>query len=175
MGNQSRDYQANSHFCFVCGLKNPAGLHVRFINDGYHQVRVETQICDLHQGYPGIAHGGILATILDEAMGRAGISGATDDRFFYTAKMEIRYRQHVPLNTDLIIKGRILKDRGRAATASGEIILPDGNIAVEGSATLFSIVASEVAKMLGGEQDPGWRVYSDKEYAEMLRLLEDKA
>lgn len=163
----SKDYQPNSHFCFVCGLKNEAGLGVRFINEGAGRVRVETQICDKHQGYPGIAHGGILATLLDEAMGRAAMSGASD-RFFYTAKMEIRYRKSVPLDTDLIITAQILKDRGRSATAAGQVILPDGTIAVEGSATLFNIPPEEVAKMVG-DQDLGWRVYSDDEYAKRVQ------
>jgi acyl-coenzyme A thioesterase PaaI-like protein len=158
-----KDYQPNSHYCFVCGLKNEAGLGVRFENDGPGRVRVETQICDHHQGYPGIAHGGILATLLDETMGRAALSGGEDAKFFFTAKMEIRYRKSVPLNTDLVITAQILKDRGSSATSEGQILLPDGTVAVEGTATLFLIPAEEVSAMVG-DADLGWRVYDDAEY-----------
>src|SRR5574341_550908 len=116
MSTKEKDYQPNSYYCFVCGLKNKAGLHIRFQNDGPGQVKVETQICNQHQGYPGIAHGGVVAAILDETMGRAGISGeaGAQARFLYTAKMEVRYRAPVPLDTNLVIRGRIVKDRGRA-------------------------------------------------------------
>ncbi len=164
-----KDYQPNSHWCFVCGLKNPAGLHVRFQNDGPGQVKIETQICDLHQGYPGIAHGGIAAAMLDEALGRAGVSG-DHERFFYTAKLEVRYRVSVPLDTDLVIRGRIIKDRGRVATAEGEITLPDGVVAVEATATLFEIPTHEIDAMAGREY-VGWKVYTDEEYAALMDEL----
>lgn len=158
------DYQPNSHYCFVCGLKNKAGLQVRFQNDGENQVKVETQICNQHQGYPGIAHGGVVAALLDETMGRAGFSNSTQ-RFWYTAKMEIRYRKHVPLNTPLIVRGRIVKDRGRTATAAGEVILPDGSIAAEATSTLFELPPEEIQEMIDN-QALGWQVYSDEEYHE---------
>lgn len=163
------DYQPNSHYCFVCGLKNKAGLRIRFQNDGDGQVRVETQICDDHQGFPGIAHGGISATILDETMGRAGLSGHPD-RLFFTGKMEIKYRHNVPLNTDLVITARILKDRGRIATASGEITLPDGTVAVEGSATLVRVPPREIDAMLQ-HPNTGWQVYTEDEYQAAIEAL----
>lgn len=161
------DYQPNSDYCFVCGVKNEAGLRARFMNDGAGKVRLDTRICEKHQGFPGIAHGGICATILDETMGRAALSG-DPNRLFFTAKMEIRYRQHVPLDTDITVYGRILKDRGRAATAEGEIVLPDGSIAVQGTATLFSVPQEEIEKML---QHPktAWRVYNNEEFEKALR------
>lgn len=164
---EQKDYQPNSHYCFVCGLKNEAGLRIRFENDGEGRVRVETRICDQHQGYPGIAHGGVIAALLDETMGRATMAGQTE-RFFFTAKMEIRYRRSVPLNTPIIAKGRLVKDRGSTATVEGEVILPDGSIAAEGTATLFLIPHEEVEGMITG-QELGWRVYSDEEYEQATK------
>ena len=59
---QSR--QPNSHHCFVCGLQNPFGLQLHFYDNGEDEVRCEYSIPDRYQGYPGIAHGGIVAAIL---------------------------------------------------------------------------------------------------------------
>ena len=168
----TKGYQPNSHYCFVCGLKNKAGLKIRFQNDGVGQVRVETRICEQHQGFPGIAHGGIVASLMDEVMGRATMSGYPE-RLFYTAKMEIRYRHSVPLNTDLVAIGWVVKDRGRAATAEGKLILPDGTVAIEGTATLFSVPREELEAMLG-DSDLGWRVYSDEEYEALINEHPDE-
>ena len=161
-----KDYQPNSYFCFVCGLKNESGLRVRFQNDGAGQVRVEMRICDRHQGYPGVAHGGVVAALMDEVMGCSIMSG-NPERLFFTAKMEIRYRQHVPLDTDLVAIGRVVKDRGRAATAEGQLILPDGTVAIEGTATLFEVPKAELEAMMQ-QSDLGWHVYSDEEVEAIL-------
>lgn len=149
--------QPNSHQCFVCGLKNPYGLKLAFYDNGKDEVRCEYTISEEYQGYPGIAHGGIVAAILDEVVGRTSM---IDDHmhFMMTAKIEIKYRQPVPLNTPLSITGRRIRDRGRIAQAQGEIRLPDGEIAVEANLTLVDLppqfeVNQEVADELG------WQIY----------------
>jgi acyl-coenzyme A thioesterase PaaI-like protein len=157
-------YQPNSFHCFVCGVKNESGLRARFQNDGPGRVRVETRICEQHQGYPGIAHGGVLAALLDEAMGRVLLT-EDDQRFFFTAKMELRYKSNVPLDTDLIISGRLLKDRGRTATVEGDITLPDGTRAVEATATMFQIPPEDVQLDVDAL---GWRIYNDEEFEAMI-------
>ena len=63
--------QHNSRMCFVCGLKNPAGLKASFFEvEGSQLVALFTP-CEEHQGYPGRLHGGLAAAILDETIGRA--------------------------------------------------------------------------------------------------------
>jgi acyl-coenzyme A thioesterase PaaI-like protein len=157
-------YQPNSLDCFVCGVENESGLRARFQNDGPGRVRVETRICKQHQGYPGIAHGGVLAALLDETMGRVLLT-QDDTRFFFTAKMELRYKSNVPLETDLVISGRLLKDRGRTAMVEGDITLPDGTRAVEATATMFQIPPEELQVDVDAL---GWRVYSDEEFEELM-------
>jgi len=162
-----KDYQPNSHYCFVCGLKNESGLRVRFENVALGRVRVQTRICNQHQGYPGIAHGGVVAALMDEVMGRAMMAGAAE-RLFFTAKMEIRYRRSVPLDTDLIANGWVVKDRERSAVCEGELILPDGTIAISGTATLFQVPRDELENMMANDE-LGWRVYSDEEYERLTK------
>lgn len=157
------DYQPNSNFCFVCGLKNEAGLKLRFENTEPGHVQVQTRVCDKHQGYPGIVHGGVVAAMLDETMGRSIMSGASDTRLMFTAKMELKYRVSVPLDTNIQVRGWVVKDKGRIAQVEGEVILPDGTVAVEGSATLVAIPAEEIARLENNET-LGWRVYTDEEY-----------
>lgn len=156
------DQQPSARWCFVCGVENPCGLHIRFFNDGYQQVAARVTLGEQYQSYPGMAHGGILAAVLDETMGRALLADGQADtveraRFMFTAKMEIRYRRPVPLGEEFTVRGRVEQDRGRMALVGGEIVLADGSVAVEASATLVDIPHEHVTQMLTA--DVGWQVY----------------
>ena len=156
------DQQPSARWCFVCGVENPCGLHVHFFNDGYQRVVARVTLGEGCQSYPGTAHGGILAAILDETMGRALLADECPAdleraRFMFTAKMEIRYRRPVPLNEAFIVRGRVEQDRGRTVLVSGEIALADGSVAVEASAMLMGVPQEHVTQMLAA--DIGWQVY----------------
>jgi acyl-coenzyme A thioesterase PaaI-like protein len=156
------DQQPSSRWCFVCGVENPCGLKIRFHNDGYHRSLARVTLGEQYQSYPGIVHGGILTTILDETMGRAilaedGSDDISQARFMFTVKMETRFRKSVPLNEEFIVRGRVEQDRGRMVQVSGEVVLGDGMVAVEASATLVTIPPEQVDQMLS--YDVGWKVY----------------
>jgi acyl-coenzyme A thioesterase PaaI-like protein len=164
--HKSRDHaqQASAQWCFVCGVANPCGLKIKFFNDGPRRAVARVTLGDEYQSYPGIAHGGIIATILDETMGRAILSDGgtedkpiTDERFMFTAKMDVRYRKPVPLHEEITVRGWVEKDRGRLVLVKGQAELPDGSVAVEASATLADIPPDQIAQML--ETDVGWKVY----------------
>ena len=67
--------QPNSYHCFICGVKNSAGVHVRFYEvqrDGSgDEIVARFTGQEQHQGYPGRMHGGVITGILDETIGRA--------------------------------------------------------------------------------------------------------
>lgn len=153
--------QPNSQSCFVCGVSNPFGLKLRFYTISDTEAETRIYLTNNYQGYPGIAHGGIIATILDETMGRA-VLGTDPERLMVTGKMEIRYRHSIPLETEIVIRGRILKDRVRIAQAEAQAILPDGTVAVEASGTLVMIPPDELAAM--NTPEVGWRQYEDHEF-----------
>ena len=67
--------QANSKFCFVCGLANTYGLKLRFYTTAPGEVTADYVVTEQYQGFPGIVHGGIVAAMLDEAAGRAQMNG----------------------------------------------------------------------------------------------------
>ena len=62
----------DDHYCFVCGEENPSGLHLKFsANKG--KIQTEFIPRKIHQGYKNIVHGGIISTLLDEAMVKAAL------------------------------------------------------------------------------------------------------
>lgn len=154
--------QPGSQMCFVCGVANVVGLNIRFYCTGHHEVEAVVNLPKQYQGYPGIAHGGIIATVLDETMGRAAISPENPNRLLVTGKMEVRYRHSVPLNIPIRVRGWIIKDRGRVIVARGEAVLPDGTVAVETEGTMMAIPDETLDDM--NTPDVGWRVYEDHEY-----------
>jgi acyl-coenzyme A thioesterase PaaI-like protein len=160
LDRSSLDKQPNSRYCFVCGLENRCGLHLAFYETEAGEVVSEFVIPDRYQGYPGVAHGGVLASILDELAGRAIMVGK-EHHFSVTAKLEIRYRKPVPVNEPLRLRGRVLDKHGRLARAHAEIRLPDGSLGAEAEATLV-----DWPQASPGEDELealGWRVYPDEE------------
>jgi len=129
--------QATSRMCFVCGRENPCGLHLHFYEDpAQGLVWSELVLADMYQGYPGIAHGGILATILDEVAGRALSVGQPEEVFWVTARLEVEYRQPTPLGVTLKAVGWVLERRSRSARCAAEIRLPDGTVTARAEALI---------------------------------------
>jgi uncharacterized protein (TIGR00369 family) len=150
--------QPNSLQCFACGLENSFGLQIRFYDNGVDEVVANFVVPDHYQGYPGIVHGGITATILDELVGRA-VMAENLDKFMVSAKLEVRYRKPIPTGEPLKMMGKVIRRRGRIATSRAEIRLPDGTIAAEAEATLVRLNTFE--SQIGDMERLGWRVYPD--------------
>ena len=117
--------------CLVCGVDNDFGLKTRFYEtDGEELVAVFKPL-DEHQSYPNVMHGGISATILDEVIGRAIMMTTDSSTFGVTVELNVRYKKPVPLGSELKAVSRITKDRGRIFEGTGELYLPNGEVAVE--------------------------------------------
>jgi len=147
--------QPNSNHCFVCGRKNPFGLHLEFYETNPGEVTVEYTVPEQYQGYPGVVHGGVVAAMLDEVAGRAHMGGHPP-RFMYTAKLSIKYRKNVPTCQPLRIIGRAGPSRERTAVSSGQIIGPDGDVLAEAEVVLVN-VPDEVVNSVDLEA-LGWKV-----------------
>jgi uncharacterized protein (TIGR00369 family) len=130
--------QPNSEMCFVCGRKNPVGLYMTFHDNGEDEVVSEYTVPEHYQGYPGIVHGGVIAAMLDEVVGRVSMIG-DPHHFMMSVKLNILYRQPVPIATPLRVSGKIVRLRGRLGKAEGKIHLPDGSLACEAAMTLADI------------------------------------
>jgi acyl-coenzyme A thioesterase PaaI-like protein len=135
--------------CLVCGRDNPLGLHARFYELAPEEPSTAGastepaapagpellgvfRVLEEHQSYPGRLHGGISSTILDETIGRAilliqpGVWGVT-------VEFTVRFRKPVPLDEEVRCVARITRDTSRIFEGTGEILLADGAVAVEGS------------------------------------------
>lgn len=147
--------QPNSDHCFICGRKNPHGLYMTFYDNGENKVFSEYMVSEDYQSYPGIVHGGIVAAMLDEVVGRVSMIG-DHHHFMMSVKLEVKYRHPVPTNTPLQVIGRIVKLRGRLGQAVGQVILPDGTVAAESTMTLADVPAAMLA---GADLEAlGWRI-----------------
>jgi len=149
--------QANSRLCFVCGLENPVGLHLSFYETGPGEVTVDFTPPEHYQGYPGVLHGGIVASILDETAGRAHM-GAFPPRFMFTARLEVKYRKNIPIGKPLKIIGRAGKDRGRMAKGWSGIYNQEGELLAEANALLVDVPNPPNPSEL---EETGWKVVPD--------------
>ncbi len=136
--------QPNSQMCFGCGMENPFGLKLFFYQTDDGRVVTRFTPRDEYQGYPGVLHGGIVSTVLDEVLGRVCIA---EGRWMVTARMEVRYRRPIPLGQPLTVVGEQVESRGRRMVAHGEIRLPDGSVAAEATATFIDLPPEKVAGM----------------------------
>ncbi len=155
------ELQPNSRHCFVCGLENPFGLHLRFYQTGPGQVATKYTVPDHFQGYPGVVHGGIVAAMLDEVVGRA-IMGPDPaaPRFKYTARLTVRYRKNVPTGKPLRVIGQIEQDRGLRTTARGKILDAEGQVLAEAEGLLVDVPEDVVDST--DLESLGWRVYPEE-------------
>jgi len=150
--------QPNSRKCFACGVENSRGLGLSFYEVGPDEVMAECTIPGHFEGYPGIVHGGIVATMLDEVTGRAAMIGE-HARFRLTAKLEIRYRKPVPSEQPLRLRGIVVRRKGHVAFAHSELILADGTVAAEADAVLVDHPGLHDDESV--LESLGWKVYPD--------------
>jgi uncharacterized protein (TIGR00369 family) len=155
--------QPNSSGCFICGVNNPIGLKMVFCED--HEagrVRAELNVSEQYRSYPGVVHGGVVATILDETSGRALMLHTGDsETFFATARLEVRYRLSTPTDTPLVAVGWVERAGESRAKVKGELRLQDGTVL----ALCESLIVRPREKFLErwDEERPHWRVYTDEE------------
>lgn len=117
--------------CLVCGIDNAFGLKASFYETESRELVAVFKPLNEHQSYPHVMHGGISATILDETIGRAIMMTTDKNTFGVTVELNLRYKKPVPLGIELKVVSRITSDRGRIFSGTGELYLPDGEVAVE--------------------------------------------
>ena len=103
----------------------------RFFYDGERAI-AELTATEAFEGYKGIFHGGIVASMLDEVMIKAILARGV---FAVTAEITVRFRNPVPIGGKLRLTGRVLQSRGRLYTTEGEAIGVDGTVFATASGT----------------------------------------
>jgi len=118
--NDTTDYRQ----CFVCGTNNEVGLHLHYWQEG-DQIVTEFTADERHAGFPGVLHGGLISTILDETMGRTALFTRT---WVMTGRLEVRYRQPAPTGRRITFRAWLTRARRDAFESRGEARLDDGTL-----------------------------------------------
>ncbi|SJZ41331.1 PaaI family thioesterase [Selenihalanaerobacter shriftii] len=121
--------------CFACGPKNPIGLKLEFeLNDDIIESKFTPE--EVHQGFDGIMHGGLVSTLLDEIMANMlylqGVKAVT-------AKMETKFRKPVEIGQELTITGWIEREKKRTINTAAKIINQEGQKVAEAEAVFMRI------------------------------------
>ena len=108
------------HFkhCLACGDQAPGGLRIRIRAVEGLAVRAQFTVLDVHQGAPGLIHGGLLSTAMDEAMGSLAYLLMTPA---VTGRLEVDFRRPVPVGSVVVIDARIIAQHGRKVYATADV------------------------------------------------------
>ena len=128
----------DDHFCFVCGKDNPDGLQIKFEYPQPGACRAEFVPQKKYQGWQGILHGGMVSTLLDEALAHAagGSEGGGGASGAVTAELTVRFKKPVKIGETVILAGRVVSDKGRMVEAESDISDRQGNILASASGKL---------------------------------------
>ena len=119
-----------SNKCFGCGGDNAAGMKLTFEQDNINRKIVGRFVLgERYQGGGGFAHGGIIATLLDEAMGK--VCRFREVRAV-TAELTVEYLKPVNVQTEIVVEGRETEQKGRNLFMTGEIRNGVGEVLARG-------------------------------------------
>ncbi len=134
-----------AHMSLVGGLSHPIAPQLRMHVDG-DAGRGEVVVGPLFQGGPGLVHGGVLALLIDHAM---GCVAAGPERPAMTAQLALRYRKPTPLGVPLAVSVRLDRIEGRKLHLSAEIVA-NGEITVDAEAVFLTLTEQNLATVFGG-------------------------
>jgi uncharacterized protein (TIGR00369 family) len=146
MGNDQKEYLPHSPGCFLCGDENQAGVRTRFFVAD-NEVRGSVKIPGHMNGYKSVVHGGVLAALLDETMGWAATVFGEAHSMFVTAELTVRYMRPVPVEEEVTIRSRLIRDAGKLAFCEGELWLSD-TVCVRGKGTFSPLGREGTAEVL---------------------------
>lgn len=134
--------QSPRNYCFGCGLDNPYGIRLQFVLDEKRNSFVcRFKLARRYVGPPGHVHGGIIATVLDEAMAKANkIRGVTA----LTKDLTVEYVKPVPIGKPLIAEGWQQSVTGRAHINLAELRNEQGEVLARGRGTFISFDAEKM-------------------------------
>jgi uncharacterized protein (TIGR00369 family) len=121
--------------CFVCGENNPNGLRLSFeINREKQTLKTIFTASPTFQGWDGIVHGGMISTLLDEAMAKLVYELGYQA---VTASLEIKFKKPAPILEPLSVHGEITEVNKRLIRAKAHIAKEDGTILAAGTSTFL--------------------------------------
>lgn len=122
--------------CFVCGTENPDGLRLAFRTGAAGEASAELAVPDRYAGWSGVVHGGIVCTLLDEAMAKAAMAAG---HTIVTAELTVRYLSPVPTGTRCRVVGKVLEARRRLVLTEGSVSDADGRVFATATAKMIAV------------------------------------
>ena len=143
-GHDTHYVRLQKNFCFACGMNNPEGMRLKFVLDeGRKRFICRFRLTNRYTGPPGHAHGGIIATILDEAMGKVN---KLRQVVALTSQITVTYLKPVPLNKLLRVESREVRVKGRSHVNMAEILNQKGEVLASSQGVFIAI---DPQKMFG--------------------------
>jgi acyl-coenzyme A thioesterase PaaI-like protein len=163
--------QNNSAMCFICGLSNSAGVHMKYYEcekpDGERVLLGVIKPREEHQSYPNRMHGGVASAILDESIGRA--FWLERDDWGVTMELSVKFRKPTPLDRTLYIEGKLLKVTSRAFEAEGKLFYIDEDgkevVCATGVGTYLILPIEKIAQE---QLEPANWFYDDEKLPEYI-------
>lgn len=148
--NLNRTLDERASHCFGCSPINPQGLHLTFTLDttvpDSPTATAQVQLTQMHEGPPGHIHGGIIATLMDEAMSKLN---RPLNAVAMTRHMEIDYLRPSPLNQSLTLTSHHLSRKGRKLFHHAELRNEAGQLLATGKG-LFIVIDEKYLTPAGG-------------------------
>jgi uncharacterized protein (TIGR00369 family) len=130
---------SNDNSCFICGMENPTGLQTKpTLDRTARRATLELTIPKRFQGWRGLAHGGILAALLDEVSVYACMSDSTQ---FVTAGINVRYLKPVPVEQPVTVTAEVVEIKRRKLTVQAKLLYAD-ELCAEAEATVMELKRS---------------------------------
>ncbi|MFE9769275.1 PaaI family thioesterase [Streptomyces sp. NPDC005808] len=155
--------------CFGCGEGQTHGLHLEARAGEGVRITAEFTVRAAHQGAPGLAHGGVLATALDETLGSLNWLLRT---IAVTGRLETDFVRPVPVGTVLYLEAAVTAVAGRKiySTATGRIGGPEGPVAVRADALFIEVKVDHFID--NGRQEEIQVAMNDPDQARRARAFE---
>ena len=149
-GNLSPLVNKGNHNCFGCSSINSSGLQMKFFTDGealFSWLTVPSHLC----GWDDLAHGGVLAAILDEIMSWTAIHFSK--KFSVTRTISCEFLKSVNIGEEIRVEGRVLEFRAnKEATVEGRLYKAEDTLCVKGVGT-FRLFTVEAMARLGSMKE----------------------
>ncbi|MGC1484205.1 MAG: PaaI family thioesterase [Candidatus Acidiferrum sp.] len=130
--------------CFGCGGANDAGMKLTFIQDNVNRKIVgRFTLGERYQGGGGMGHGGIIATLLDEAMGK--VCRFREVRAV-TAELTVQYLKPVKVDEEIVVEGFETDQKGRNLFLAGEIRNNAGEVLARGTGRFVVVGQKQAAE-----------------------------
>jgi acyl-coenzyme A thioesterase PaaI-like protein len=139
-----RPFRLDDHRCFACGTLNEQGMRL-MLHVEHSRAWTELELERRFEGWAGIAHGGILCTILDEVMAWALVG---QDNWGLTAQLRVDFRHPVPVQHPIRAEGEIVRTRRRVVETTGRIVdAVEGRLLATAEATYLAAPPGRKAEL----------------------------